>query len=493
MVVWPMPELTEGGFRVKRLYVLLAGILCIYVFALAGCRSGYKLKEVTPSPDIIIAKDAEFTGVLKDIDDAASTVTLYNLSSFCDTTLQISGGTLVYNADGLPTTISSMDVGMLLTVAYSADEDMKALEVRPCADSWCYNDIVNWSYDDTEMVFKIADTKYKYDNTLVILDGRTVQDIMSLNSVDRLRAYGIGRNIYSLVVDKGHGYIRPVSFSDFVGGVMRVGYELNQPVTEDMIVVVPEGTYEVTMRNGDLTGTKQIDIERNKETVLDMSEFRQKPENKGQVIFKIAPYGAELYLNGRLVDYAEPVELNYGSHDVQVELTGYSTYVGILDVKSPNPTIVINLSEEEADNSEGDSSDNKNDNTDDDNMDNDNVTSPPAEDTKPTSAPASAATSAPAADSDKDESSVTETDKTNTPKKEIQYDKLHTISVKEPAGAEVYLNGEYKGIAPCTFPKQIGNETITLSSSGYVTKSYTVVIANDNQDVTWSFPALVKE
>ena len=64
-----MPELTEGGFRVKRLYVLLAGILCIYVFALAGCRSGYKLKEVTPSPDIIIAKDAEFTGVLKDIDD----------------------------------------------------------------------------------------------------------------------------------------------------------------------------------------------------------------------------------------------------------------------------------------------------------------------------------------------------------------------------------------------------------------------------------------
>ena len=57
----------------------------------------------------------------------------------------------------------------------------------------------------------------------------------------------------------------------------------------------------------------------------------------------------------------------------------------------------------------------------------------------------------------------------------------------------MYLNGEYKGIAPCTFPKQIGNETITLSSSGYVTKSYTVVIANDNQDVTWSFPALVKE
>ena len=212
-----------------------------------------------------------------------------------------------------------------------------------------------------------------------------------------------------------------------------------------------------------------------------MSEFRQKPDNKGQVIFAISPFGAELYLNGRLTDYAEPIELNYGRHDVQVELAGYKTYTGILEVRSPNPTIVINLSEEAADSPDDNSSDKGSSNTDTANNTDSSVTSPPSDNTLATSAPAS------------DASSVTATDKTDTSKKDIEYDKAHTISVQAPAGAEVYLNGEYKGIAPCTFPKQIGNETITLSSSGYVTKSYTVAIANDNKDVTWSFPALVKE
>jgi len=78
----------------------------------------------------------------------------------------------------------------------------------------------------------------------------------------------------------------------------------------------------------------------------------------------------------------------------------------------------------------------------------------------------------------------------NTANTNIEYDKDHKITVKEPMGAEVYFNGEYKGIAPCSFPKVIGNETITLSRSGFQTKSYTVVIPNDGQDVTWSFPEL---
>lgn len=467
----------------ERLRTLLTGIFCIAVLVFAGCSGDFGPAEATQSPSVIKATDAEFTGVLKGIDDTAESISLYNLSSCCDITLQVTGGTLVYNADGARTTTGSMEAGMILTVSYSA-ETLNALEIRPCEDAWCYNDIVNWSYDDTEMIFKIADTKYRYDNNLVILDDMTIQKLISLNPVDKLKAYGIDRNIYSLVIEKGHGYIRPVSYSDFVGGVLSVGYELNQPVTEDMIVVVPEGSYEVTMRSGNLTGSKKIDILRNQETVLDMSEFRQKPENKGQVVFDISPFGAELYLNGRLVDYAEPIELNYGSHDVQVELAGYSTYMGILDVKSPNPTIVIDLSVDDAEDDEDSTSSDANvsDNNEiSNNTSNDSNVSRPTEDVKTTSAPAS------------DQSSVTESDKTSTTKKEIEYDKTHTISVKEPAGAEVYLNGEYKGIAPCTFPKQIGNETITLSSSGYITKSYTVTIANDNQDVTWSFPALVKE
>ena len=72
-------------------------------------------------------------------------------------------------------------------------------------------------------------------------------------------------------------------------------------------------------------------------------------------------------------------------------------------------------------------------------------------------------------------------------------DSDHTIMVTAPEGAEVFLDNVYKGLAPCTFVKVIGSQTITLSDTGYVTKSYSVDILDDNKDVKLSFADLAKE
>ena len=72
-------------------------------------------------------------------------------------------------------------------------------------------------------------------------------------------------------------------------------------------------------------------------------------------------------------------------------------------------------------------------------------------------------------------------------------DEQHTITVKAPIGASVYVNGIYQGVAPITFSKVLGNATITLSKEGYVTRSYSVNIADDGKDVNYSFAALIAE
>ncbi len=73
------------------------------------------------------------------------------------------------------------------------------------------------------------------------------------------------------------------------------------------------------------------------------------------------------------------------------------------------------------------------------------------------------------------------------------YDKEHKITVSAPNGAAVYIDGAYKGVAPCSFTKMIGNVTITLAKEGYETKSYSIQLSDDSQDVTWSFPDLEKK
>ena len=56
----------------------------------------------------------------------------------------------------------------------------------------------------------------------------------------------------------------------------------------------------------------------------------------------------------------------------------------------------------------------------------------------------------------------------------------------------MYLDGNYIGIAPVSFAKEVGNYVITLRKTGYQTRSYTVQIDDEDRDVNYSFADLMK-
>ena len=57
----------------------------------------------------------------------------------------------------------------------------------------------------------------------------------------------------------------------------------------------------------------------------------------------------------------------------------------------------------------------------------------------------------------------------------------------QPENVEVYLDGNYVGISPCSFKKTSGSHVITLRKSGYETRSYTVQVDDEQKDVSYSF------
>ena len=67
------------------------------------------------------------------------------------------------------------------------------------------------------------------------------------------------------------------------------------------------------------------------------------------------------------------------------------------------------------------------------------------------------------------------------------------ITIEAPSGVDVYQDNLYKGIAPVTYTKTAGEHTITLRRTGYITRSYSITVPDDNQDVTYSFPELDPE
>jgi len=63
----------------------------------------------------------------------------------------------------------------------------------------------------------------------------------------------------------------------------------------------------------------------------------------------------------------------------------------------------------------------------------------------------------------------------------------YKVYIDAPENVEVYLDGNYVGISPCSFRKVAGTHVITLRKTGYESRSYTVQIDDEEKDFSYSF------
>ncbi len=288
-------------------------------------------------------------------------------------------------------------------------------------------------------------------------------------SQDVVTISGISHKIYSVNVDRGHGYLRLKNDQPLLGGWIEVGNSVIRQITEDMLLTVPEGSYQVVLTNNNVGCVKEITVERGKEVVLDVGDLEVAEDAVGKILFTVEPEGALVSVDGRLVDISKPVELEYGIHQIQAEASGYDTLTKHIQVGSEYATISFKLEESR----KNDAKDSVSDNSISDRI--------PWKDTMD-----SVKENNPKKDSiSENELSVSE----NALGTSNQY----KVYVDSPKGVEVYLDGNYVGLSPVRFTKTAGRHEITLKKSGYKTKTYTIYLENTRKDETYSFSALEKE
>ncbi len=441
-------ESEENGMNPFR-HLMCAGVL---ILGLTGCSAATKKPMATKSPNdsITYEKGADFTGVVKSVDTEQKKISFYNVLLEEDEEYEYSGGTRIYSENDRDMSISEVQLGEVYDI-YQSEQGLKVVKMKQTEDI-TEQEEVRVSVNQDEKQLTVADVTYAYTDHLVVLsEGRQIQP-MEITPSDEVTFRGVKGRAYSLVVTKGHGYIEPTKYSDFLGGQLTVQGEAILPIGENMLLTVPEGTQTISMVNGDLTGEASVLVKRGQVTKVNMKQYQSQMPDTGRVKFEIEPEGAELYINGTLTDYSKRVSLKYGNHSIRVVLEGYNEYSGIITVKDAGPTCRINLAEEKAEVA-----------SEDDNTANSSVSEKDS------------------SDSDKTSSSTVKTDSE------------HKITISTPTGAAVYLNGTYKGEAPCSFIKVLGNVTVTLTKEGYTTKSYTIEISDDSKDVNWSFPDLEKK
>ena len=431
-------------------------------------------EEGTGDEDLVVSKKRLTAGdtcivISKDLEEKK--ITLRNIKGGDDKALSYDGKTEFLSKNDRPLTAAEIMVGDIVDIEFTTF-DARLSKVSRSKVSWEINNIEKFEIDEKGKTIKIVDDLYKIASNAIIASDDKVGKLLDVTALDTITVRGIDKEVYSVQIEEGHGYIRVTNDSYFVGGWIEIGQDIITILTESMLIPVPEGTYDIKVTNKGYVGRETLQVTRDKETKLDLSKADIEEVAIGHVLFKIFPDYAQLYVDGIMTDFEERVPLEYGIHSVRVELAGYETVHANIRVGSEMANIAIELDEEES--SDSSSSSSSSDST-------SSSSSSSSSASSSSSSSSSSSTSSSSSSSSTDSSSVSENTIISDNKK---------IYIEGPEGVEVYLDGTYIGIAPCSTLKVTGSHTITLSKSGYETKSYTINVGNDGNDLTMSFSEL---
>lgn len=409
--------------------------------------------------------DSADTAVVISTNQENSAVVFMNMETGRQYTLYYDGTTYVKDKHDGPMTISQIKPGDVVDVTFLKGKRRLA-SIKRSPQAWVYDGIENYDLGGPNKTASIGSNTYSLPDDVVVLSEGRRSEVMDVVKQDVVTISGIDHEIYSINVEKGHGYLRLKNDQALIGGWIEVGNSVIREITEDMLLVVPEGSYQVLLSNNGASCIKDVVIERNKEVVLDVSDL-EVPENRtGRILFSVTPETAKVSIDGKTVDISKAIELPYGIHQVHLEAKGYDSLTKYIQVGSEFATISFVLEEEREEERRTVSG-----NTVDNYL--------PSEPVEPVQ--------------NQNNQNQNLNNQTSVSDNALGAKSGSRVYIDSPRNVEVYLDGNYIGLSPVSFGKTVGSHTITLRKSGFETRSYTIYLYNDGKDTTYSFSELEQE
>lgn len=397
------------------------------------------------------------------VEKSEDSLTLYNLLKGRRYTLQVTGSTRLYDKYGSAISFSQLSTGEIAEVCFlKGTKELVSLQVS--SQVWTLDHVNQFEVDYHTGRLKVMDEWYEIDEDTLIISNDEEAELLDIHEQDILRIQGTDHKIYSIVIEQGHGYLRLTNDEYFIGGWIEVGQRIIRPIEADMILPVPEGTYEVFLTNGEVEGSKEVVIERGQETELDVGDIRSGDLVKyGNLIFTVEPAGAQVFLDGKAIDVTRTIKTEYGLHQVMVKAEGYETVIQYIKVSqgSANVSIILDAEKER----------------------------PALQNSSVSSNSGSVSSNSVSSNTTTGKGSASSS--TDSGNKNTASTTGYKVNINAPQSAEVYVDGNYVGIIPTSFAKKAGSHVITIRKSGYQSRTYTVQIDEAQKDIDFSFSELI--
>lgn len=472
------------------------GIICGLLLGLSliftGCS---KQQEKEPQREEVVkilpgAYDSVDTALVVGSDKEKQTLTFLNLKLNKNYTLHYDGTTFFYDKYDTPMAADQLARGEVVDLQFLKGEK-RLISARISPSIWTMNEVRDFELNLKSGKMRIQKEYYNLNEETVILSGNEQAEYLDIHPQDTLLVRGKNHDIYSISIEKGHGYLRLENAEYFIGGWIEVGSGLIRKIEQDMLLAVPEGTHKVYVSNTGIEGEKEVTIGRGKESTLDLGDLRKDDLVKyGNLIFTLEPKEGKIFIDGKEIDITRTVKAEYGLHQIMATAEGYETLIQYIRVTQEGANLSITLEKEKEKTLSG------------------NTTSP--QNQTPTPLPAvSQNTTGSSTTGNQNQQQKPDTNKQNQPSTSgntTQGSSSSTsgnstagntvsttgykVEINAPVGAEVYVDGNYVGIIPTSFKKAKGNYQITLRKNGYESQTYKIEVGEENKDRPFSFSEL---
>ena len=428
--------------------------------------------------------DSADTATVRSVDTENRLIRFRNHTTGKTYTLSYDNTSMMYDKYGTAMSAGLLEPGDIVDVKFlKSTKSITTLSVSN--DAWYIDSTRDHDLVRNDGTAVVKGSVYKIDpRTMVLAENKPAltEDVLSTDSI---AVSGVGKDIYSVIVKSGHGYVSlssdTVENTSLVGAWLELNNDVIRKISPNMLVSAPEGDYNLQIIGNGANYQSKVNISRNQETVIDTSDIAIAKPKEGLITFEIIPEDADVFVDGQRMLTGVPQAIQYGYHNLKVMADGYETQSKYLKVGTPKSVISIELEKDASASSESASST-------DASVDASTIHASQSDGaTASTTTPRQISSNSASTGSSKTVSGNSSDD--NNPYKIIYGYKIYFDA---PYGAELYYDGSYVGMIPTNVVKVSGNHEVILKMDGYETKSYRVHIDKTETDLEYRFPDLVK-
>ena len=471
--------------------IKVATALCLATsLLLSSSQNVFATTSNTVSISMIGKYDSADTAAIRSVDTDKKQIRLRNHATGKTYTLDYDNTSMMFDARGVVLSPQMLEAGQIVDVTFlKSTKHITTLNVSK--DAWVIDSTKDHELVRNDGTARIGSDIYHIDTKTLVMADDEIAIAENILSTDRIKVSGIGKDIYSVVVTSGHGYVSlssdTVEERSLVGAWIELDNEVIHKISPNMLLSAPEGDYNLQIIGNGANFQSEVSISRNEETVVDTSDVTISRPKEGLVTFEIVPDTAEVYVDGEKMLTGVTQSVEYGYHNLKIMADGYVTQNRCLKIGTAKSVISIELEKKEEPASAA-TSNSLSENTVHNATVNNNSSAKSslavkhADANELISKSASAATTASTVSSNSSSSSSSN--------KVIDG---YFIYFDKPEHAELYFDGNYIGIVPTKVQKISGNHEVILKRSGYQTVSYRLKIDTATDNVSYEFPDMEKE